>query len=383
MTRIGFLGAFSIDNAGDAIVGYAGRQALRALVPDAEHVVYAPAFPQGFWQHAWDRDRGIDAEIVSVPADDTMDWAQDLDALVIGGGGIINFDPSFRPFLLGRPERWDRSRAAAWNAVCSQNQPWYAGADREASDAVRACCEKLRYVAVRNHTTLTFLRRCGFEGEVHLVPDPSLALAVPPGMDDRVADLLHELGVPADRLLVGVSLGPSITDSRTTRFYRELFAALDALRRDARLRVQFVVFRFSELQDDREIAEAVARNLPEAIVVRRRLAPLEVWRLVGRMGAYLGCRYHAMLAAFAQNVPFLVLDEYLNDAMASSKTREFVAELGLEPHYLCPYLPTSPAWKVELVIGARERISFVKRLADLRARLAAHYARMVTALGLT
>jgi hypothetical protein len=382
LKRIGFLGAFSIDNAGDAIVGYAGRQAVRALVPDAEQFVYAPAFPHEFWHHAWDRDRGIDAEITPVPADDTMDWARDLDALVIGGGGIINFDPSFRPFLLGRPERWDRSRAAAWNAVCSQNQPWYAGARSESHDAVRTCCEKLRYVAVRNRTTLTFVRRCGFEGEVHVVPDPALAMVVPPGVDERVDDILRELGVTGDRLLVGISVGPSITDARTTQFFRELFAALAALQRNSAARLQFIVFPFSHLQDDDQITEAVAKNLTDALVVRRRLGPLELWRLIGQMDVYLGSRYHAMLAAFAQNVPFLVLDEYLSDTMGSSKTREFIADLGLEPHYLCPYLPTSPAWKVDLVFGARARISFIKRLAEMRTRIGAHYARMVTALGL-
>src|SRR5437868_13044272 len=125
MKRIGFLGAFSIDNAGDAIVGYAGRQALRELVPDAHQITFAPAFPHSFWGHAWDRDRGIDTEIVSVPAGASMEWAHDLDALVIGGGGILNLDPAFRPFLLGKPEDWGVTRAAAWNGLCSQNQPWY------------------------------------------------------------------------------------------------------------------------------------------------------------------------------------------------------------------------------------------------------------------
>ena len=378
MTRIGFLGAYSIDNAGDALVGYATRQAIRARLPDATQIVYAPAFPHALWQHAWDAERGIDSEIVAVPADDTLDWAADLDALVIGGGGIINLDPAFRPFLLGRAERF--TGAAAWNAVCSQNQPWYAGAYAEAYDAVRACCERLRYVAVRNRTTLAFVRRCGYSGEVHLVPDPALALAAPPAIDARVDAIVDELGLPRDRLLVGISLGPSLHDARTAAFYRELFAALAAL---SDLAPQFVVFPFSHIQGDDAVAETVAKQLPGAITIRRRLAPLELWRLVGRMRVYFGCRYHAMLAALAQNVPFVVLDEYLSDAVASSKTRELVADLGLEPHYLCPWLPQSPAWKVEQIVRAHAQVSFAKRLVELRARIDAHYTRMLAALGLT
>ena len=314
MKRIGFLGAFSIDNAGDAIVGYAGRQALRALVPDGEQSVFAPAFPHAFWGHAFTRERGIDTEIVPVPADTSMDWARGLDALVIGGGGIINLDPAFRPFLLGRPERWDAMPAAAWNAVCSQNQPWYAGEHREGYEAVRRCCEKLRYVSVRNRTTLTFVRRCGFEGDIHLVPDPSLLMSLPPEVDPAVDRLLGELGVDASSLLIGVSIGPAIEDPRTAEFFRDVLAAL------RNLQAQVVLFPFSYMQGEDRIQDAVAAQLPGAVVVRRRLLPLELWRLIGRMGFYIGSRYHAMLAAFAQNVPFIVLDEYLSDRTASSRT---------------------------------------------------------------
>ena len=378
MTRIGFLGAYSIDNAGDAIVGYATRQALRARLPAAEQIVYAPAFPHAIWNHAWDRERGIDTEIVQVPADDTLDWAAELDALVIGGGGIINLDPSFRPFLLGRAERYQG--AAAWNAVCSQNQPWYAGEYAETYDAVRACCERLRHVAVRNKTTLAFVRRCGFAGEVHLVPDPAIGLVLPPDLEPRVDDIVRELGL-GDRLRIGISLGPTLHDPRTAAFYRELFAALAIVQRD--LDAQLVVFPWSHIQGDDPVVATVAAQFPDALVVRRRLAPLELWGLVGRMHAYIGVRYHAMIAAFAQNVPFLVIDEYLSDAVASSKTRELVAELGLEPHYLCPWLPRSPAWKVEQVIRAHAQVSFTNRIVELRARIDAHYTRMLAALGLT
>jgi len=382
MTRIGFLGAYSIDNAGDAIVGYATRQAMRTLRPDAEQIVFSPAFPHDLWHHAWDRERGIDGPVVAVPADETMEWTHDIDALVIGGGGIINLDPSFRPFLLGRPQAWDPARPAAWNGVCSQNQPWYAGAHLDAYEAVKACCEKLRYVGVRNRTTLSFVRRCGYEGEVHVVPDPAFALAIPPEVEANVERILAEHHVDPDCLRIGISIGPSIKDPRTAPFYRHLFAALTSLHQDPALRVQFVVFPFSHMQGDDPVVDEVAGSLPGSIVIRHRLAPLELWRLIGRMSVYIGVRYHAVIAAISQNVPFLVLDEYLSDAVASSKTRELVVDLGLEPHYLCPYLPSSPAWKTEEIVRAHAQVSFVGRVAELRDLIRMHYAKMVAALGL-
>src|SRR5688572_26017598 len=128
MARVGFLGAFSIDNAGDVLVGLAGRQALRAVVPGLEERIFAPALPT----FAHDVSDGV----TLVPAGEDMSWAQDLDALVIGGGGVIETDPAFRPFLLGRPERWPAEIPAAWNAVCSQNQAWYAAGLDDAYRAV-------------------------------------------------------------------------------------------------------------------------------------------------------------------------------------------------------------------------------------------------------
>lgn len=374
MKRLGFLGAFSIDNPGDALVGYAGRQALRALVPDAEQVTFAPAFPHPFWGHATDRARGIDTELVAVPASTDMSFARDVDALIIGGGGIINLDPAFRPFLLGDPERYD-GPPAAWNGVCSQNQPYYAAEHAATYEAVRRCCERLRRVAVRNRTTATFVRRCGYEGPLHVIPDPTLLLDVPAGVEGAVDALLDELGVDRGRPTAGVSLGPALLDERTRRFFGELFVAL------RRLPAQLVVFPFGPVHGDDQLVDAVAAELPGARAVRRRLAPLEVWRLVGRMSFYVGCRFHAVLAAFAQDVPFVVLDEYLSDQMASSKTREFIADTGLEPHYLCPFLPGSPAWKVENLFAARAAVSFARRREELRARLRAHYAELVAALG--
>ncbi len=382
MKRVGFLGTFSIDNAGDAIVGYAGRQALRALVPDSEQTVFAPRLPQGIWGHAWDRERGIDAEIVPVPAGVDMAWARGLDALVIGGGGIINLDASFRPFLLGDPARWDAG-PAAWNGLCSQNQPWYLGADGGAYEAVRQCCAKLRYVSVRNRTTVTFVRRCGFEGEMHLVPDPALLLSVPAEVDAVVDEVLRDAGAePGSSVLVGLTVGNSLEDARATDFYRDLFESLERARKQSAAPMKIVVFPWSYMRGDEEWRDVAAVHLPGAVVIRRRLRALELWRLIGKMSFLVATRYHAMLAAFAQDVPFVVIDEYLSALMASSKTREFVVEHGLEPHYLCPFLDKQPSWKLEGLIQARGRITFAPALAGCQRRLRAHYEQMVTALGL-
>lgn len=385
--RIGFLGAYSIDNAGDVLVGYATRQALRRLLPDCEQVVYAPEFPEPFWRHAFGRDRGIDAPIAPVPAGTDLGaiFRDGLSALVIGGGGIISIEPSFRPFLLGEPSRFPADLPAAWNGVCSQNQPHYlAGCDEDYA-AVRACCERLRYVSVRNRSTWRFLRHCGFSGEINIVPDPAILLDAEDGFGQSHAELdaiLDESGVRRDRLLIGVSVGQALCDPRAAGFFDDLFAALERFRHAAPVPCELVLFPFGAIYSDEELQRQAARRMPSAKVLSRPLDPLGCFRFIGRLGLYVCTRFHAMLAAFCQNVPFLVLDEYLSDVAATSKIREFISDGGLEAYYLCPFLSKKPAWKLEGILASLPEISFATGIAECKHLLFDHYARMIGALGL-
>ena len=387
MKRIGFLGAYSIDNAGDILVGYATRQAVNALLPGCAQEVYAPDFPEAFWRHGWDRARGIDAEITPVPPSGEVAWALRLDALIIGGGGIVSTEPSFRPFLLGEPGQFPSDVRAAWNGVCSQNQPTYlAGCERD-YQVVRACCERLNYVSVRNRSTLRFLRGCGFAGEVNVIPDPALLLDAEHhpehGSDQAAIDtLLRDSGVDPTRLLIGVSVGEALRDGRAAAFYDELFAALGRLRAESEVPCEVLFFPFGAVYGEAELQAEAARRVPGARVLARPLDPLGLWRLIGRLGVHVCTRYHAMLSAFAQNVPFLVLDQYLSDAVATSKIREFIADGGLEAFYLCPFLSLRPAWKLDGLFYGRAQVSFRPGIADCQRRLREHYRQMLTKLGL-
>jgi hypothetical protein len=388
MKRIGFLGAYSIDNAGDVLVGYAARQAVDSLMPGCAQRVHAPDLPGAFWGHGWDRDRGIDAEITPVPAGGSMAWAAELDALIIGGGGIVSIEPSFRPFLLGEPGHFPPGVPAAWNGVCSQNQPTYLAGCDEDYQAVRACCERLRYVGVRNRSTLRFVRGCGFAGEVNVIPDPALLLDAerhPEHGSDRTAidALLRDSGVDPARLLVGVSIGEALRDGRAAAFYDDLFAALGRLRAESEVPCEILFFPFGAIYGEAELQVEAARRVPGARVLARPLDPLGLWRLIGRLGLHVCTRYHAMLAAFAQDVPFLVLDQYLSDAVATSKIREFIADGGLEAFYLCPLLSLRPAWKLEGLFHGRAQVSFRAGIIDCQRRLRDHYRSMLASLGLT
>jgi polysaccharide pyruvyl transferase WcaK-like protein len=379
MKRIGLLGAYSIDNAGDQLLGYSVRQALRQRVPGADLVLLSPAFRGDMWRHAWDAERGLGAEIRKIAADDSTAWAKGLDAVVIGGGELIRLEPDFRPFLLGEASDWDPAVPAAWNAIGAEKAPAYLADQRPAYRAVKRCCEALAYVSVRNETTSRFLRRCGFSGEVRLVPDPTMLLRLPPGDDGRGEAILRSAGVDTSRYVLGMSVGNSLRDGRAAAFYGELFASLAGRAKDA----QIVLFPFGGVYGDAELQRAAHRAVPSAKLITAPLGPLDLWRVVGALDLYICARYHAMIAAFAQDVPFVVLDEYLSDTSGSSKILDFVVGADLLGSYLCPYLSTQPRQKIANAIALSHdpELSFARRIEAQRRDLASHYDAMMAALG--
>jgi polysaccharide pyruvyl transferase WcaK-like protein len=361
--NVGVLGAWSIDNAGDALIGLATRRALRARFPTATIRAFAPKFPGAHWRHDASATYGMDGPIELVPVDD-LAWTRELDALVIGGGGIVNFAPAFRAFLLAAPGLADLP--VAWNGVCSQNTPAYAASvsDRE---LVRHCCDRLAYTSVRNRTTQTFVRACGYEGELHVVPDAAF---------DAV------LGDPPARtqpFTLALSLGNAVEDARAAGYYEALFAEVGALvaARDGRL----VLVPFGGLYGDIALVQRAATKLDGAEIIRPA-SPLEAWRAVGEADLYVGARLHAVIAAIAQDVPFVVADEYLSDQMATSKLRELIVDLGLEPHYTCPFITRTPAPKLAFAARAIGTRPFSAIVAAQRARLDEHWSAMGRALGL-
>ncbi len=358
MPRVGFLGASSIDNTGDVIISLATRQAIRARVA-CEEVACAVDLPHALWRHDWTGIRRVD------PADRDAHFADDLDAVIIGGGGILLPLPGFDAFL-----RHGRARAA-WNAVCSQSTPSFDPTLAAFYGGVRTACESAAYVSVRNTTTARLVRRCGFAGALEIVPDPSIGFSSDP---DPAVD--RELARQGGRPVVGLSVGNALLDPRATRFYTDLLGGLERLA--ATGAIELVVFPFGRIYGDVELARRAAEAMPHARLIGTGLDAVQLWQLVGKLDLHVCARLHAMLAAYAQGVPFLVCDEYISDTTGTSKIRDFVIDRELEASYLLPHVSTRPAIRVELALTAPRPDA----AAD-RAALAAHFDRMVRALALT
>jgi hypothetical protein len=380
MKRIGFLGAYSIDNAGDQLLGYAVRQALRERVPGAEHVLLSPALRGDMWRHGWTVERGIDLEVRKIPADDSTGWSKGLDALVIGGGELVRLEPDFRPFLLGEASDWDPSVPAAWNAIGAEKIPAYVDEHRAAYRAVKRCCETLAYASVRNETTARFVGKCGFAGPLPIVPDPTMLLSLPDSESGRGESILRAAGVDTDRFLVGVSVGNALRDRRARPFFEGLFAELAS-----RMKVvEIVLFPFGNVYGDPELQRIAHQAMPLAKLLDAPLTALDRWRVIGALDLHVCTRYHAMLAAFAQDVPFVVLDEYVSAVTGSSKIKDFAVKADLETFYLSPYASTSPrpTMAQAFEVSQAPDVSFRERRELFQRDLAAHYDALTIALEL-
>lgn len=355
------------------------RQALAARVPDAELRLLAPQLTGAHWQHAWDVDRGLGMRITPVPADDSTAFARELDAVVIGGGGIVSPSPAFRPFLLGSPDRWPAEVPAAWSAVCSQNQPSWAPAGAAGRAVVRACCERLAYVSVRNRTTERYVRACGYAGPLHVVPDLvfGLRLEPEPAIVAEVDAVLIAAGIEPGSPLVGIAVGRALGDTRAHPFFRELFTTLKGITQ-APGGPAAVVFPFGAVYDDTEQSRIAAEAL--GVPCLPALSPLALWELVSRLELAVCTRLHGMLIAFAQHVPFVVLDEYVSNELGTSKIQQVTAEAGLERLWLSPFLPGSPGWKLQAAWDQRAAIDLASPAAEARAALERHWTTLVGAL---
>lgn len=351
--RVGLLGAFSVDNPGDVFLGRAARAALLRSGVAVE--LFAPRLSHPSWGHDWSGARGVGAPITPVPPGGSLEWTRGLDALIIGGGGFLLPHPEHDVFLGAGAHC-----PTAWNGVCAlngdlTNPAWMA--------KLRAGCAALAHVSVRNAASRDVLLRSGFGGEVAVIPDVALGLDLP-AVD--VGDVLARAGVDGRRRLVGLSVGRSVREP----FFARLAGALAGLDAD------IVIFPFGNVYGDAEHARVAAAALPRAKWIREPLAPLALAGVIARMSLYVATRFHAMLAAFLQDVPFLVLDEYRPGADRTSKIYELIKELGLEHRYLCPRLGGEPAAALD-----RPAPDLAPARAALRARLDAHHRLMLARLG--
>jgi polysaccharide pyruvyl transferase WcaK-like protein len=368
MPALGLLGAFSIDNAGDALVQLATRTALARILPGADVRVFAPRLTGRLWGHEFSARRGLGARVrETVPG-----WTDELDAVIIGGGGLLAAAPAFAPFRFADATTRGVTVPAAWNAVCSQGDV----PDAVVLAELARACERLAYVSVRNRASERVLRRAGYAGAIAVVPDVALGLDPPAAGAGR--RILDALGVEPGRFVVGVSVGNALADAGAAAFFAQLLDAIAAVP-DAAV----VVFPFGRVYGDDRLARVAADRIPGARLCALDLDPVERVDLIAAVDFCVCARLHAVVAALVGDTPFVVVDEYARPDRDSSKIRELVTDAGLEQRYLTPRdARPGDVVRARIADARAGATSFGELRRGFRDRLDRHYRDMVAALGL-
>lgn len=233
--RVGLLYDSVSANTGDIAIGIAGQQEL------ARH--------------------GIHDVVVLDPFDP---YAQEVDAVVVGGGELIrpvgdSFYDTFRP---------------RDGAILNAAGVW------QTADALEYLAD-YEYVSARSSAEAAVLRQ--YVPDVRVLPCTTTTLEGTP----------YDLGLDADEPLVGIHLVP-----HTVSLCPDLVDIIDAIPH------RKVFIPFTHYNYDDSFMRALPFDRSRAVQLPR-LDPLQLHSVVGQMTYVVTSSLHASLFAYSQNVPFV------------------------------------------------------------------------------
>jgi Polysaccharide pyruvyl transferase len=370
-------GAFDVANYGDRLFPLIANEQLTARLPNLELVCHAPV---GFAT----LPPGSPPLVPLVPGGGSLDrerreyFARHFDAVLIGGGDLLRFDPSepgygapgedtpphpydaFLDFLWGECEV---QPTILWNAP---GAPFRFEPSRRL--LVQRALSDVCYAAVRDEVSRGFLLEAGVEGPVEVVPDTGVLVAETIRRrvgEERGRALLEPRGSGSNgrgRLCFQCSPG----------FLRreEGLVAKSLTRIAARRNLEVVLLPIGWCHGDLD----ALRLVQEASGVRFTLvegvdSPLEVGAVIGACDYFVGSSLHGNLTALSFGLPHIVV----NNPLRAAKLEGFVQLAGLEDFRITDWEALEETFD-RLAATPRERWSTA---ADrLKARASEHFDRL-------
>ncbi len=341
MKKVGLIGMFGINNAGDNLEAMATKFLLEKQLKDVDISCFSINLST-MSRTLLGKQRMGSLECVTKPAylekEEFWNTIYDLDALIMGGGGILLPIPECDPILLyGSHINIKRVPKTAWNAVGSNWAPlndrkllgWYS--------KIKEAVDILDYVSIRSITTQRLLERSGCMPEkINRVP--SLVTAMELDQPELLSELETKYGIHKNQRLIGISIGPEITRNPLDKFINALAKTINEIQTNLSEDYKIIVFPVGEMYGDGAACRMLGELCPDSCVVAKELTATQVWLLIGRLDAYLSMRYHGVVSAIAQSVPTLVLDCYLSNETLGSKLRDLVWDSELEEFYFSPII---------------------------------------------
>lgn len=293
--RIGISGSYGGMNLGDEAILDGMLTKIRATVP-AEITVFSRNPSDTISRH--NVERAI--PVRSLTRKEITPEVQELDLLVLGGGGIL-YDGEAETYLREVFLAHEMGIPVIVYAISAG--PLITQPSRQAvAEALNA---ESTIITVRDRLGYRLLEDIGVIQPIHLTADPALLLEP----EDPPVDALVAEGVELRRRLVGFSVrepGPAAPDIDPEGYYALLANSADFMVERYDADVVFVPMERTDVQHSHAVV-AHMQNAERAEILRRRYSPRQILALMGRFDFAVGMRLHFLIFAALRGTPFAAL----------------------------------------------------------------------------
>jgi polysaccharide pyruvyl transferase WcaK-like protein len=378
--RLAHFGTFDVANYGDLLF----PALLERRLPGFAVTHVSPVGGAPVWEGCVD----------SIPTSAAMH--REFDAIVVGGGHLIHAQPSdVAPYreapgegLFAYADLWLGAtiRAAELGVPIAWNAPGVPGPlPQETAKLARWALSQADYVAVRDEPSRRFLRRTGFDGEIHVELDTAIETSTLFGSDELDAawlDAFAARGLPMPTRALAVHfnaryLGDGIAATA---------ARLDAIGRSAGATP--ILLALGPCHGDGELARLVAAEMkgPHALIDAPR-SLLEIVACIRGAELYVGSSLHGSITACSFGRPSVLVAREAEGGHAKFSGFVDAARLLDDADDALVHPIRFDAWdgawdRVEQVLAAVSTRGAVRlgREGRLEAALSTHWARLRAAL---
>lgn len=312
---IGIWGYYGFANTGDEAILHCLLRGMRniPMVRDQSDVVVFSADPA-----ATRREHNVSAVLSAIPRTHKervkamlyLDWRdarrtyQQLDTLVVGGGGLFFDAPDSNFWLLRMLEQIRLAVADGKQVIlCGVGVgPLY---HQESKEIIKKVFSQVRGILVRDEPSAHLLAEIGVTAPVHVTGD--LVFLIEPASSERIAEIAAIEGLKKSaRPVIGVTLQGVEAEKPGIREALQAFVryAVEVLEAD----IWFIPMQTGGERgvDDRPAAAAVAEEIADRDrlkAVNGTYSPWEVQGVLGLCDAVLAMRLHGAILAIANRTP--------------------------------------------------------------------------------
>ncbi len=368
-------GAFDVANYGDQVFPLVAKEQLAARIPNLDLVCFAPL------GHA-SLPPGSPPLFPLVPGGGPLDrhrrayFAEHFDAVLIGGGDLLRFDPSEPGYdALGRQSpaqpydpfldfRWGDNRPdILWNAP---GVPFPFEPSRRL--LVRRALSQVRYAAVRDEVSKGYLLEAGVEGNVEVVPDNGVLLAETIRSHASLEATQEKLGrrgsFPDARGRLCFQCSPGFLRNRP----RTVAAALANIAR--RQQLEIVLLPVGVCHNDVEALRSIQdASSGRFTLLEDVVLPLEMGAVIGACDYFVGSSLHGNLTALSFGLPHVVV----NNPVRAAKLEGYVEQAGVEDFRITDWDDLEPCFER---LAAAPRKDWVKKAESFREGAGKHFDRL-------